>query len=504
MLLFCRIMAVSFVLLELLVYFRWLPRWLDMRLSQADATAKLLGDHLPYAGAVWVAAAVGMFALTAWSATALLILWRRSRDLFGILLFVCFASAGVIGSTDVFEILRMQRSDAWAPFPALVMYAANAFCMLWVFVFPDGRFIPRWTAVFAAAWVAWNALRVMLSAADIAVIGHHAVAINFLLLASAVGSLVLRYHWYASDVERNQLKWLLLGCIFTLIVYGTVSVIIAIPSLQQPGPSFLLRVGSTALMSLAMIAVPAVMLAAIFRQALLDVDRLINRTLLYAALTALTIAAFLLINRALHRIMELAIGQASELLAIVLALPLAIAVFPVRRRMSALLDKVLRERTVLTVMFVDIVESTNHAVRLGDKGWSDLLQAFRSIVRNELSSYGGEEIDTAGDGFFATFVGPGGAIHCAANIAREVQQLRISVRIGLHTGEVDRYGVGVSGVAVHVGARIMSLATANEVLLSAALKDLVAGSRIAVRDLGEHALKGLPGLFRVYALSAQR
>jgi class 3 adenylate cyclase len=441
-----------------------------------------------------------MFALSAWSATAFLILWRRSRDLFGILLFVCFASAGVIGSTDVFEILRMQRTDIWAPLPALVMYAANALCILWVFVFPDGRFVPQWARAFAIAWVAWNALRAMLSAADIAAIGHHAIAINFLLLASAVASLVFRYHRYASEVERNQLKWLLLGCIFALIVYATISVIIAVPSLQQPGTGFLLRVGSTALMSLAMVAVPAVMLVAIFRQALLDVDRLINRTLLYAALTALTIAAFLLINTALRHLIEQVIGQASELLAIVLALPLAIAVLPVRRRLGALLDNVLKERTVLTVMFIDIVDSTTHAVRLGDQGWSDLLQAFRSLVRSELSSYGGEEVDTAGDGFFATFVGPGGAIHCAAHIAAAVQQLGVSVRVGLHTGEVDRYGVGVTGIAVHVGARIMSLAAANEVVVSAALRDLVAGSRIGMRDLGEHPLKGLPGVFRVYAV----
>lgn len=497
-----RVAAIGFVLLELLIYFRWLPRWLDLRLGQAESTTILLGSSLPYAEAVWAAAFVGMVALSVWCSTALLILWRRSGDLFGVLLFVSFVSAGVIGSTDVFEILRLQRTDSWAPFPGYVMYTANAFCMLWIFVFPDGRFVPRWTAGLAIAWVAWNVLRAMLSAADVAAMGPYAIALNYLLLFSAVGSLALRYRARASVVQQNQLKWLLLGCLFALTVYGFVTGLLAVPRLQQPGSGFLLRVGSTALMPLSMIAVPVAMLVAIFRQGLLDVDGLIKRTLLYAALTALIVAAILLVSSAIRQLMERTVGQVSNLLVIVIALPLAFAVVPLRTRMSTFLDRVLRQRTVLTVMFLDIVDSTGHAVRLGDHGWADLLQSFRGVVRRQLAAYGGEEVDTAGDGIFASFVGPGGAIHCAVNVVNDVRQLGIAVRVGLHTGEVERYGVGLSGVAVHVGARIMALGAADEVLVSSALKELVAGSRIDFCDKGEHVLKGLPGTFHIYAFSS--
>jgi len=495
-----RAFAVLFAVAELWMYFRWLPRWLELRLSQAAQTAQLLQDGRPYDAAVWLAAVIGMVALSGWCATALLILWRRSQDLFGILLFVCFVSAGVIGSTDVFEILRLQRTDPWAPIPAYIMYTANALCMLWVFVFPDGRFVPRWAVIFALAWVLWNIVRSMLTAADVMAIGQYAVALNFGLDASAVATMAYRYRVHATAVERNQLKWLLSGCLYALIAYAAVNVLFAIPELQKPGPGFLLRVASTAFLSLAMIAVPVAMLVAIFRQGLLDVNRLISRTVLYAALTALVVAAILLLNSVLRQVLERIFGPVADLVLILLALPLAFVVLPLRTRLVSTLDKILKERSVTTVMFVDIVDSTAIALRMGDHGWSALLQQFRESVRRHLRDYGGEEIDTAGDGFFATFVGPGGAMQCAANIVQDVEQLGFQVRIGLHTGEVERFGTGVTGVAVHIGARIMAQASGGQVLVSAGLKSLLAGSRVRFIDAGERALKGLPGTFRIYAL----
>jgi len=494
-------MALGFVALELIVYFRWLPRWLDLRLDQAATTKSLLSGWLPYEATIWGAAAIGMVALSIWCITAFLVLWRRSQDLFGLLLFVCFVSAGVIGSTDVFEILRMQRTDSWSPFPAIVMYTANAFCMLWVYVFPDGRFVPKWASLFACAWVVWNMVRLTLSAADMAAIGIYAVVINLLLVGSAVASLFWRYRFHASPVRRNQLKWLLLGCMIAFIVYAIVSIIIAMPALQKPGSGFLLRVGSTALMSLALVAVPTAMLVAIFRQGLLDIDYLINRTLVYGSLTVVTIAAFFLISSVVRELMHRTIGQVSELLTIMLALPMAMAFLPVRSKVGRVFDRFLSERTVLTVMFIDIVESTELAVRVGDREWLDILRRFRESVRGLLASYGGEEVDTAGDGLFATFIGPGGAIQCARSVIDEVESMGIRLRIGLHTGEVDRYGTGVTGVAVHVGARVMALASADEIFVSAALRDLVAGSRTKFQYRGDHALKGLPGVHGIYSLA---
>lgn len=497
-----RALAVCFAVVELWMYFRWLPRWLDLRLGQAARTAELLQDGRPYTAAVWAAAFIGMVALTGWCGTALLILWRRSSDLFGVLIFLCFVSAGVIGSTDVFEILRLQRSDQWAPWPVYVMYTANALCILWVFVFPDGRFVPPWGFLFALAWIAWNITRATLTAADLAAMGTYAVMLNFTLDAAAVGTMVYRYRWRATAVERNQLKWLVVGCLFTLITYGGISVMFAAPALQQPGQGFLLRVGSTALLSLALICVPAAMLAAIFRQGLLDVNRLISRTLVYAALTALLLATALLLNSVLRQLMERLFGQVGDLMLLVLALPLAFAVLQLRAPLVSAIDKALKERTVISVMFIDIVESTATALRLGDDAWATLLRRFRETVRRHLKDYGGEEIDTAGDGFFATFAGPGGAVHCASDIVQDVQRLGVHVRVGLHTGEVERYGVGVTGVAVHIGARIMSQAAPGQILVSSPMRDLLAGSRVRLVDIGEQKLKGLPGVFRLYALGA--
>jgi class 3 adenylate cyclase len=155
-------------------------------------------------------------------------------------------------------------------------------------------------------------------------------------------------------------------------------------------------------------------------------------------------------------------------------------------------------RALSTVMFTDIVDSTGHASRMGDAGWSELLGRHHATVREELGRWGGVEIDTAGDGFFATFDGPARAVQCAVAIARRVGELGISVRIGVHTGEVERSGPNVHGIAVHVGARVAGLAEPSEVLVTSTVKDLVAGSGLAFEDAGEHELKGVPDRWRLY------
>lgn len=137
------------------------------------------------------------------------------------------------------------------------------------------------------------------------------------------------------------------------------------------------------------------------------------------------------------------------------------------------------------------------AVTLGDARWRDLLQQFHAIGHRQLEAHRGQEIDTAGDGLFATFDGPARAIRCAAAIGREAGALGIELRAGLHTGEVETTGEKVSGLAVHIGARVMAQASAGEVLVSSTVKDLVAGSGIAFEERGSHALKGVPGAWRL-------
>jgi class 3 adenylate cyclase len=159
------------------------------------------------------------------------------------------------------------------------------------------------------------------------------------------------------------------------------------------------------------------------------------------------------------------------------------------------------ERVLATVMFTDMVGSTHHAAELGDRRWRDLLDAHDRTIRRQLERFRGREVDTAGDAFLATFDGPGRAILCACAIRDAVRALGIEVRAGLHTGEIERRGEDVAGMAVHIGARVSALARGGEVLVSSTVKDLVAGSGIEFEDRGEHQLKGVPDSWRLYAVA---
>jgi class 3 adenylate cyclase len=158
------------------------------------------------------------------------------------------------------------------------------------------------------------------------------------------------------------------------------------------------------------------------------------------------------------------------------------------------------DRVLATVVFTDIVGSTDHAARLGDQRWRELLDSHDRAVRRQLERFQGREVDTAGDGFLATFDGPGRAIHCATAIRDTVGALGVDVRVGLHTGEIEVRGDDVAGLAVHIGARVAHLAGAGEVFVSSTVKDLVAGSGIQFEDRGEHELKGVPDSWRVYSV----
>jgi pimeloyl-ACP methyl ester carboxylesterase len=156
------------------------------------------------------------------------------------------------------------------------------------------------------------------------------------------------------------------------------------------------------------------------------------------------------------------------------------------------------DRVLATVLFTDIVDSTERATRVGDARWREMLAAHHAIVRRELARYRGREVDTAGDGFFATFDGPARAIRCAAAIRDGVRAVDLQVRAGLHTGECELVDSKVGGIAVHIGARVASLAAPGEVLVSSTVKDLVAGSGIAFEDRGEQQLKGIADAWRLF------
>jgi class 3 adenylate cyclase len=156
-------------------------------------------------------------------------------------------------------------------------------------------------------------------------------------------------------------------------------------------------------------------------------------------------------------------------------------------------------RVLATVLFTDLVGSTQRAAELGDRRWRELLDAHETAVRRELVRFGGREVDTAGDGVFATFDGPARAIRAACAIRDSVRNLGLELRAGLHTGECELSNGKVRGIAVHTGARVAALAEPGEVLVSSTVRDLVAGSGISFEERGEHELKGVPGSWRLYA-----
>jgi len=160
------------------------------------------------------------------------------------------------------------------------------------------------------------------------------------------------------------------------------------------------------------------------------------------------------------------------------------------------------DRVLVTVMFTDIVGSTERAAAVGDRRWREALEGYVGVARRQLERFRGREVDVAGDGLFAIFDGPARAVRCACAIRDAVHALGLEVRAGLHTGECEVAGSRVSGIAVHTGARIAAAAQPQEVLASATVKDLVAGSGIRFDDRGSHVLKGVPGDWRLFAVTS--
>ncbi len=180
------------------------------------------------------------------------------------------------------------------------------------------------------------------------------------------------------------------------------------------------------------------------------------------------------------------------------------ALAEIRRFVSRSHTDVEPDRRLATLLFTDIVGSTEKAAELGDRRWRELIAAHHALVRSELEHFRGQEIDTAGDGFFASFDGPARAIRCASAISRGVRGLGIDVRAGLHTGECELMDGKVGGIAVHIGARVAAGAAPGEVLVTSTVRDLVAGSGIEFREHGPAELKGIPGQWQLYAVADER
>src|SRR5687768_16731811 len=162
-----------------------------------------------------------------------------------------------------------------------------------------------------------------------------------------------------------------------------------------------------------------------------------------------------------------------------------------------------RDRYLATILFTDIVGSTELASELGDRRWRDLLQEHDALLRREVERHGGREVNTAGDGFLVTFEEPEQAVRCAASLRDAVHALDLRVRCGLHTGEVQRVGEGIGGIAVHIAARVAARAGPDEILVSRTVRDLVTGSGLAFADRGVQVLKGVSGEWQLFALRSE-
>ncbi len=160
------------------------------------------------------------------------------------------------------------------------------------------------------------------------------------------------------------------------------------------------------------------------------------------------------------------------------------------------------DRVLATVLFTDIVNSTEHMARVGDKAWKEWLGRHHAAARREIALFRGREINVAGDGFFATFDGPARGIRCALGIQQAARRIGLDIRAGLHTGEVELHDDSVAGIAVHIGARVAGVANAGETLVSSTVKDLVSGSGLQFEDRGPHTLKGVPGEWRLFLAGA--
>jgi class 3 adenylate cyclase len=158
------------------------------------------------------------------------------------------------------------------------------------------------------------------------------------------------------------------------------------------------------------------------------------------------------------------------------------------------------ERVLTTILFTDLVGSTARAAELGDRAWAELVGEHHRRIRNRLARFHGRELDTAGDGFFASFDGPARAIRCAVAISNDMSDLGLEIRAGIHTGECELLDGKVAGIAVSIGARVAAQARSGEVLVSQTVRDLVTGSGLTFADRGPHELKGVPGEWRLYAL----
>jgi class 3 adenylate cyclase len=310
-------------------------------------------------------------------------------------------------------------------------------------------------------------------------------------MAAAAFSLVLRFR-SSTGMARQQLKWIAFAAVL-------VAVSLAPSGLYSNSTGIIAKLAQL-LVIVAFASVPVAVGIAVLRYRLYDIDLLINRTAVYGSVTVVLAALFAGANIGVQRLLESVTGQSSDLVTAGLAVTAALSFAPLRRAVRPIVDRLLPSRALLTLLFVDIVGSTQAIVELGDARWQALLARFRTVVRQELGRHDGREVNTAGDAFFATFDRPVAGLHCAWAIRGAVRALGLETRTGMHLGECEMRGDEVTGLAVHTAARVMSAAREGEILISGPLRAALADTDLTLEDRGVHSLKGVPGEWALYAV----
>jgi class 3 adenylate cyclase len=316
------------------------------------------------------------------------------------------------------------------------------------------------------------------------------------VLAVAGSSVIIRLRRSTGE-ERLQLRWVAYAVVLSVLA-NVAATLFAIAFLSEASSRVLINIVTTLGFG---VALPVSFGIAILRYRLYDLDLLVNRTVLYGAVTVVLAVAFGVANILAQRAVEAIFQQRSDLVAAALGFGVAVAFGPMRRAIRPLVDRALPARSRLTLLFTDIVESTQAIVDLGDERWREVLHQYRATVRRELSRCRGREVDTAGDAFFGIFDRPARGVECATAIRDGIRELGLRARTGLHIGDVDMRGDMVSGLAVHAAARVMAAAGNDQIMISGDLADLL-GEAVPLRDAGRHALKGVPGQWQLYEVAA--
>ena len=299
---------------------------------------------------------------------------------------------------------------------------------------------------------------------------------------------------HSTGLERQQLKNVAYDALLMLIGFA-IGLAATLAGIDQAH----IVLPLTAQIALG-IGFPVAAALAILRYRLYDIDALINRTVAYGMVTAVLAGAFAVVNIVLQRLLQRVTGGQSDVLTGVLIVAAALVFAPLRARIRPIADRLLPPRALLTMLFIDIVGSTRIAAELGDERWHAVLGQFQATVRRELSRFGGHEAATTGDGFFATFQRPTTGVMGAWAIRSAVEERGLLIRTGLHVGECVIRGETLSGLAIHICARVMAAAGDGEILLTDAVREAVPALKDRLADHGRHELKGVPGEWQLFAL----